>query len=237
MNKKILLALGCATLLVCGCDKKVDEQDEKKLYSIVPGEKYELYSHLHLYGRPEYQNENDIIDFSYPQINIDSDEIRKVNESIRKSYEEIKKYLPKEEGNGCICIKSGDRYLCNGEHLKSEEYGFYETEKYLTIELISRSRTYCAGGGFEYTIYTLDKEAKRILSIDEILNAFKFNKNTYEQAVKNKYNETYGIELDNFEYVEVGIYNNDSLIVVIPGMDTDDVYTYDGKTLTRKNSW
>ena len=236
MNKKLLIALGCASMLVCGCDKKMDEGNNKvedqKLVTVVLGNKYDIYSHLNSPDRPEYENEGVIIDFSYPEVHIDSEDINAMNKTIKESYEAIEKELPKTDSNGCICIKKDDKYYCNGEHLESQEYLTYETDDYLTIQLRKVGRTYCAGSYDSYSFYNISKDTKKLLSNSEVLSALKFNQTSFEHAIKEEYKKNYGMELDSLDDVTYGITDNEHLIVVIPSDNDDNVYIYNGNTLT-----
>lgn len=107
-------------------------------------------------------------DSSLPYININTDDINKINEQLKSDYEMIKKYN-------------------NESYMKYE----YDDSDYLSlvVEEGIKQDDYILEKNF-YT-YNIDTKSKRVLSFDEILNIYNLNyddvKETIETELKRQY--------------------------------------------------
>ena len=184
----------------------------------------------------EYKNEDITVDYSYPVINIENEEINKVNESIRDTFEQSESKLRNlNEVNGCVCVKIDDTFHCGGEHLETLEYHLYETSDYLTVQITKVGRTYCASGYSDNVLYTISKNTQKQLDYNNIFDLYNIDKEALDSKIKQTYLDENGIELSNTDIIKYGIYDDKSILIIIPSGSRELTYSYDGTTLT-KNS-
>ena len=150
-----------------------DKEETKKLYSIVDGDELELYDDEDgkLTKKPD-------ISFDYPVINIDTAEIKKANEEIKKIYDDTKKgNLAKEVTSNPygFMVKKGDKYYIEDVDadgiLWDIKYNISEEENYLSISIIRNWLCHC-GGATSVDKYVVDKKTNKLLSDSEIFKLF-----------------------------------------------------------------
>ena len=179
-RKKAVIVLLVFTLVLAGilvfvfcCGKKEEvkpepkqeekKEDNTKLYTIVDGEKYDLYNN----------NEKvTVISFVYPQFNIDSADAKKANEAIKKVYDDDYNDLFKakvtDQFDFNYYVKKGDSYYGSSE-VFVPEYNISETDKYISISIVNTSN---CSGIIEGYGYVFDKTTKKLLTNEEILKLF-----------------------------------------------------------------
>ena len=155
-------------------NQNVNEKEEtKKLYTIVDGEELELYDDED--GKLTKKTD---ISFDYPVINIDTVEIEKANEEIKKIYDDTKKgNLAKEVTSNPygFMVKKGDKYYmedsANDGILWDIKYNISETDDYLSVSIIRNWLCHC-GGVISIDKYVVDKKTNKLLSDTDILKLF-----------------------------------------------------------------
>ena len=188
---------------------------EQKLYHIEDGEKYNIYGKES--DDREFVNRGIEISFSYPVIDINSSEIKKVNKLISKMYKEnYKTNFETSAEFSCVAIKKNDKYY-GGSHILFNSYKISENEKFLSIVIVSKAYTECAGGDISYDGFVIDKHTKKLLSNKEILKMF--NAENDEKIFIDKYNEDAEIfendKINNIEDAKILIYNNKLMISIV----------------------
>ena len=204
-RKKAVIVILLFTLVLAGilvfifcCGKKEETKPEPKqeekneenktLYTIVDGEKYDLYNNKEKAGA---------ISFVYPQFNIDSEDAKKANEAIKNIYDKDYKdlFAAKVTDNfdyNYYVEKDGSYY--GSSEVYTPEYNISETDKYISILIIDTRRCNCSGQTEGYG-YVIDKTTKKLLTNEEIAQLF--NKTATE--VLTYYNQHAGCEPEGGE--------------------------------------
>ena len=188
----LLFTLVLAGLLVflfcCGNKeeaKQAPKQDEKKeentkLYHIVDGDEFEFYN-------LGVKNENNI-SFDYPQLDINTDEVKKINDSIKSMYEKdynelfTTKNKLENYSDDLFLFKKNEAYYGSGD-LWIPEYSVVDEDKYIYISFTNTQYCKCSGSTESYS-YFIDKNTKKVLTKSEIVKLF----NLSEQEVINTVN-------------------------------------------------
>jgi hypothetical protein len=167
-----------------------DEQNKepKELYSIK-----KLGDKVSYTGKNNFQVKEGEFSFEYPVININSEEIRRVNSEILKVYQDVYSFInsnyTKEVSETPICqftIKKNGK-LYSGEYsMTALKYNISENDKYLSVVIEEMHITMC-GGSTSYLGYTINKETKKVMSNSEILELF--NASNDENVFVDAYNE------------------------------------------------
>lgn len=168
-----------------------DEQNKepKELYSIK-----KLGDKVSYTGKNNFQVKEGEFSFEYPVININSEEIRRVNSEILKVYQDVYSFInsnyTKEVSETPMCQitinKNGKLY--GGENTVSPlRYIISENDKYLSVVIEEMHITMCGGGSTSYLGYTINKETKKVMSNSEILELF--NASNDENVFVDAYNE------------------------------------------------
>ena len=188
----ILIVLGLAGFIVY--DKVINNKPNDNI------ESKELYSIKKLTDKVTYTGKNDLeiingeIIFAYPVININSEEIRNVNNEILKEYQDAYSFInsnyTKEVSETPICqftIKKNGK-LYSGEYsMTALKYNISENDKYLSVVIEEMHITMCGCGSTSYLGYTINKETKKVMSNSEILELF--NASNLENVFVDAYNE------------------------------------------------
>ncbi len=188
-----------------------------KLYHIEDGEKFNIYGMTP--GLEDNLVPRDIeISFAYPVIDIDSAEVKNINQKIANQYKEDYNTNLRSEfnkANDCVAIKSGNKYY-GSSHIYYDTYKVFEKDNYLSIVVVKKAYTECAGGYNYYTGYVIDKTTKKVMSNAEIVKMFNAN----EKVIVDKYNENAGVfgyaKATSVDDIELFIYDG-NLAAVIPG--------------------
>ena len=169
-----------------------DEQNKepKELYSIK-----KLGDNVSYTGKNNFQVKEGEFSFEYPVININSEEIRRVNSEILKVYQDVYSFInsnyTKEVSETPICqftIKKNGK-LYSGEYsMTALKYNISENDKYLSILVGEKRIAICGDTGTSYLGYTINKETKKLMSNSELLAMFNATKD--EKLFINTYNET-----------------------------------------------
>lgn len=171
---------------VNGGQKEQDKNIDHRLYHIVDGDDYVLYTDGTI-----VENK---ISFDYPQFDINTDEFRRANSEISNLYKQRYDSLLKESINPTdaeyYISKNGSKYGSSEIFIPS--YNISETDKYLSILIIDKRYCNCSGQISGYG-YVVDKVSKKLLSNEEILKLFDVSK----QDFINYYNEYGGCHIDN----------------------------------------
>lgn len=142
------------------------------------------------------------LEVKYPVINIDSDDVKRINNEIKNKALELKDTYLSYVGNSnyeedeeltCTIIKIGSSKL-EIEHVEYYTYEFMESDNYLTLIEWSRGDTSCSGGWNYYTnIYVINKETGKELSQEEIVALYNYREkdiiDSYKRTLINDYNE------------------------------------------------
>ena len=168
-----------------------DEQnkDPKELYSFKKlGEK------IPIDGKGHYEGATGEISFEYPVININSEEIRNVNNEILKEYQNAYSFINSnytkevnETGMCQITIKRNGKIYGGSNFISSLDYNVFENGDYLSIVIENARLAMCDDKGSSYLGYVINKETNKIMSNSEILEMFYANND--EKLFIDAYNE------------------------------------------------
>lgn len=207
-------------------NQTINEKEEtKKLYNIVDGNEYEVY--FRSVSSDQLKKELDL-SYDYPLFNIDTVELKKANEDIKKVYDDIIKYNSAKEVdvNSALgySIKNDNKYYSNDGTLWNIKYDVSETDNYLSIAII-KSSLWDGAGEEEVYSYVVDKKTNKLLTNSEIIKLFNvaekdfldfLNKDNYCAAVDKIDNTSLGtlfIQNKKLAYArncggpEISIYN------------------------------
>lgn len=205
-------------------DTNNTQSNSGKLYHIEDGEKFNIYGKTP--GEDDdFVNRNMEISFAYPVIDIDSTEIKAINKEIYNQYKNDYELITSlDDFTGCVAIKKDNKYH-PGTHIFYDTYKIFETDTYLSVVIISKTYTECAGGDTSYKGYVINKKTKDIMSNSELVKTF----NADEKKIIDKYNENADVfgysKAKTIEDVELFIYEN-KLSLVIHG-NGDSLYKYE----------
>ena len=186
----ILIGLGILCMFVAAGfyllkdDKKepaTTNNESLTTYHIVDGEEYTIY---------EVNDSNKLVEsteklsFDYPLLDIDSTDAKKVNEDIKKKYDDAYNDMFSVEAKGCVAVKK-DNKTYGSAHVVYYKYDVFENDKMIAIALTQVVSTRCASGGEYYFGYAIDKTTNKIMTNTELTSYFNVNNET----VINGYNE------------------------------------------------
>ena len=193
-----------------------EQKENDKLYHIEDGEKFVIYGKTPGLD-DQLINRGKEISFAYPVIDINSDEMKKVNNEISKKYQDAYKsdLSSKADGNSCVAVKKNGQYY-GGDHILYNTYRIFENTNYLSIVIIDNAYTECAGGDTGYDGYVINKETKKLMTNKEILKLFGAENN--EKVFIDKYNEVANIfdysKINSIEDANILIYDNKLMISI-----------------------
>lgn len=175
----VIIMLGVYFLFIKKDDKPIDnnqtineKEETKKLYNVVDGNEYEVY--FRSVSNDPLKKELDL-SYDYPLFNIDTVELKKANEDIKKVYDDIIKYNSAKEVdvNKVLgySIKNDNKYYSNDGTLWGIKYNVSETDDYLSIAIIKDSLWDGAEEEEVYS-YVVDKKTNKLLTNSEILKLF-----------------------------------------------------------------
>ena len=195
-----------------------EEVKDNKLYHI---EKLEDESFW--FGFNESGVAAEYMSFDYPVIDIDTEEIRKVNNEILNKYKEIQSFINTSFVN--VIEESLNRELCNyylarngkkygkSEVMKTLKYYISESEKYLSVIIGEEDPGICGVGFYNYFGYVINKETNKLMSNSEILKMFNVDD---EQLFIDKHNKAaeafYHEKATSIDDVRIYIYNNELVL-------------------------
>ena len=200
-----------------GQNNNVNNQSNvDKLYHIEDGEKFTIYGKTPGEDN-DFVNRNMEISFAYPVIDIDNDKVKVINKEIYNQYKnDYETNVSLNDSTGCVAIKKDSKYRA-GTHIFYDTYKTFETTDYLSIVIISKAYTECAGGDIGYKGYVINKKTKDIMSNSELVKMF----NADEKKIIDKYNENADSigysKAKTIEDVNMFIYENNLAIVSIGG--------------------
>lgn len=246
-NRRLLVILTtvfiCATILLGGYviyDKVLKKdviqtndghKENGKLYHVEDGEKFMIYG-KNLLENDQLINRNIEISFAYPVIDINTDEIKKVNSEIYEKYQSSYRsnLNNKVTSSSCVAIRKNDQFY-GGSHILYNTYRVYETSNYLSIVIIDEKYTECASGNIGYVGYVINKDTKKLMTNKEILRLFNAVNN--EKVFIDEYNKAANIfeysKITNIEDANVLIYDN-KLMLSIKG-NGESLLKYDNGKL------
>lgn len=175
----IIIMLGVYFLFIKKDDKPIDnnqtindKEETKKLYNVVDGNEYEVY---YKSATTDPLTKNTDLSYDYPLFNIDTVELKKANEDIKKVYDDIIKYNSTKEVdvNSALgySIKNDNKYYSNDGTLWGIKYDVSETDNYLSIAII-KSSLWDGAGEEEVYSYVVDKKTNKLLTNSEIIKLF-----------------------------------------------------------------
>ena len=213
---------------------------EEKLYSIIQGNSYELYEAYYKEGEKNitlargplgvYE-----ITFDYPQINIDSNDIVSINNSIKSTFHDLETNINEKKLEEGICIKLNNNYHCDNP-LSYPIYKIYEDDKYLNIIMTVHNIVHNGSGQYDVSsnIYTISKNRKKLLNNYDIYNLFGNNEDNVKNQFKN-YLKTSNPNLEDKEIDEtinnmkIYLYNDKLYIYYNNLVDDYEYISFDGK--------
>ena len=168
---------------------KIDET--KGTYYVQMEDKYQLFYNKDVYEGKAFSEdgleklENEVMDMSYPVINIDTLSVKSINSKIKEIYDEsIALNLDENDHNSCICIKKDNKVMC-GSHGIESSYKVKETDRFITVIIEQQYYTQCASSNYKMNIFTIDKKDGHELSNKEIAKYFEYDeKKIYDDVVK-----------------------------------------------------
>lgn len=181
----ILIVVGVLGIIGCRLFEDKDQNNNSKSYSIIDGEEYVIYERDDSHDSYELVESDEKISFDYPQFNIDSEDAKKINDTIKEKYEEAyKNIFDPTKTEGCIGVKK-DNKIYSETHVIYYSYDVYENDKIVSISLTEHMSTRCASGGEYFKGYVINKETKKAMTNEELVNMFNVDK----QNIINNYNK------------------------------------------------
>lgn len=206
---------------------KID--DTKGNYYVVAGETYSIYSNDYQTNKKTQDSEK--ITLSYPVINMNTDSVINVNAKIKETFSNIETGFKTMQNNGCICVKINDTYCCD-EHVEKPSFKVYEDDKFIIVAIRISFLTYCASGGNIDTIYTISKEDGKVLTNNDIINYFGYNRDTINKDLSKYIQSLFEIDIsDELKDIPNNLIltiNNGKLILGYDVIDGTEYYSYDG---------
>ena len=207
------------------------------------------YYELNNNGNKEVCNEKNKKDFKYqyPVINIDNEEIKKLNEKFKENANNYEKQFINSLAPNNPCTEECEYFLvktAKGELKYLTEYSEpkynIQTGKYLTVILGLYERV-LSGGSYENfeDAYVIDSEKGKLLSKKDILSIYNFEeqnilneiskiKNEIEYEFEKEYADQILYNIKNNNY-EVFINKNEELVIRaecdVPG---EELFIYNG---------
>lgn len=220
-NKKIIYCVIVVLFLLLVGYFVYSKVNKNDLYHYVNGE---------VYGVVDYGDDMESFDLQlkYPVIDIESDDVEKINADIKQRAIDLKQVYykkldnPIDDTNEIMCpIIIIDNIKTADDHIEYYTYEFIESDKYLTVIEWNHGDTSCASGWKLYTsLYVINKENGKVLSNNDVLLLYGYN----QQEILNKYrNKLTDYNDDDFGYEEEDIntmlYNYDFYV-----NETGDLY-------------
>lgn len=216
---------------------KIDET--KGIYYKYEGNSYTIYE-------KDDEADNTVISYSYPIINSKSDATTKINDEIKKIYEDSEKKLLATNGEGSTCVRLNGTQKCTMT-IETVKYEINETETMVNIKIISDNITYRGGADSKIIkSYFVSKTTGEVLSNEEIVKNFNYNSsnlisayNTYLEHLKIK-DKDYFKDLKNITTIDqliLTITNDKKLSIYGPGYGNAEGFylDYDGIKITNPN--
>lgn len=157
------------------------------------------------------------ISFDYPVIDIDSDEIKKVNAEILKIYCESYLFEESKISNGHFfkLYKNSKSYGTTSD-IKSAKYYISEGSNYLSIIIGIEDNHIVGESSLNYIGYVINKKTKKIMSNKEILELFNATKD--ENAYINENNQDYmDTKANSIEDLKLYVYNDKIVLCYLGG--------------------
>ena len=157
------------------------------------------------------------ISFDYPVIDIDSDEIKKVNAEILKIYCESYLFEESKISNGHFfkLYKNSKSYGTTSD-IKSAKYYISEGSNYLSIIIGIEDNHIVGESSLNYIGYVINKKTKKIMSNREILEFFNATKD--ENAYINENNQDYmDTKANSIEDLKLYVYNDKIVLCYLGG--------------------
>ena len=157
------------------------------------------------------------ISFDYPVIDIDSDEIKKVNAEILKIYCESYLFEESKISNGHFfkLYKNSKSYGTTSD-IKSAKYYISEGSNYLSIIIGIEDNHIVGESSLNYIGYVINKKTKKIMSNKEILELFNATKdeNAYIKENNQDYMDT---KANSIEDLKLYVYNDKIVLCYLGG--------------------
>lgn len=201
---------------------KIDSS--KNLYYLFQGNKYEIYSGDDYFALNEDFDHQAFtkISYSYPVININNSEIIKLNATLKEQVLVEENKLEISSDSGCIYSKNKNLYIRH-ESIIEYKYQFSETDNFITLIELKTGHTGCVGGYVKEKVYNVFKENGTLVSNQDILNKYNYNKKDFLQKFLNYIDNNALILDENIEALDD--------IVIIPQKNDIQIHINIAETL------
>lgn len=193
---------------------------------------------MELYDNQFLINEGKI-KFSYPVINIESNDTKRINEEIKNiisdNIDNFKNSLENATDSFCIAVKVNDSIKVTSD-ISWNEFDVYETKKYLSIVVFSHLYNPCGSSGIEVKkTYIIDKDSKKEITNKEILKEFNISESNLFKDLSEAYKKSDYVT-EEFKFI-----GNESYYSVVDNNGDLNVYVLDDPTLYhfkfQNNEW
>ena len=156
------------------------------------------------------------ININIPKINIDTDNVAKVNKQIREKAEDELEALKSETIHGDISF--------------SYEYSYVENKGVLVVAITEEFSALCKSGSIKYTSYIYDINKDKFLTNEEALKLYNINEKLLKEKAYDYIEKTYSGD-EEYKSIVKDIINNKEYVVSYIEEDQISVYydiPYDG---------
>ena len=160
---------------------KID--DTKGLYYINNGNEYRVYE-------KDDKNQHVMISYSYPIINSKDENATKINNDVKKIYEDSEKNLLSnntQDGFTCVYIDNKEKCSRTVSYIK---YSVIETETIINIQITEYYINYHGSGSFKLiNSYFISKTDGKVLNNSEVIGMFNYSNDKLVSAYNNYSND------------------------------------------------
>jgi len=164
-------------------------------------------------------NESNRVSFDYPIININTNSVKEVNDTIKKQFNNLEKdYRNINNSDNCTCINMDGKDRCD-KYINSLHYVTIEDSDYYEILLYSFRNSNCTIGNSDLKGYVISSKTGEVLSNKEIIEYFEYDTDKLLQKYNEyKQNEYLGVgekfnNITDINDLSILIYN-DKLILI-----------------------